>query len=99
MASILRPGGLLRLRDIVFSFDPADADDAIDRWLAAAPGRAEDGWTRSELEVHLRTEYSTFTWLLEPILERCGFTILETRYSESGIFADHLCERVAGVSR
>jgi SAM-dependent methyltransferase len=94
MASMLRPGGLFRLRDIVFSFDPAQAEDAIERWLAAAPERAEDGWTRKELQVHLRTEYSTFTWVLEPMLERCGLTIREARYGEGGIFADYLCKRV-----
>jgi ubiquinone/menaquinone biosynthesis C-methylase UbiE len=93
MASVLRPSGLLRLRDIVFSFDPAEAKRAIDRWMAAAPERPEGGWTRAELEVHLRTEYSTFTWLLEPMLERCGFTIREARYSETRTFADYLCER------
>jgi SAM-dependent methyltransferase len=99
MASMLRPGGLLRLRDIVFSFDPADAEDAIDRWLAAAPDRAEDGWTRTELEDHLRAEYSTFTWILEPMLGRSGFSIREAHYGEGGTFADYLCERVIGESR
>ena len=33
------------------------------------------------------------------MLERCGLTIREARFSESGIFADYLCERVTGVSR
>jgi hypothetical protein len=94
MASMLRPGGLLRLRDIVFSFDPAEAERAIERWLAAAPDRAEDGWTRTELEVHLRTEHSTFTWVLEPMLERCGFSIREAHYNDAGTFAEYLCERV-----
>ncbi len=96
MASMLRPGGLLRLRDIVFSFEPAEAERAIEEWLAAAPDRAVDGWTRTELEAHLSTEYSTFTWALEPMLERCGFSIREAEYGEAGMFADYLCERVAG---
>jgi hypothetical protein len=95
MASMLRPGGLLRLRDIVFSFGPAEAEPAIERWLAAAPDRAEDGWTRTELEEHLRTEHSTFTWVLEPMLERCGFSIREAHYDGAGMFADYLCERAA----
>jgi 2-polyprenyl-3-methyl-5-hydroxy-6-metoxy-1,4-benzoquinol methylase len=93
MASMLRPGGLLRLRDIVFSFDPTDADAAIDQWLVAAPDRAEDGWTRTELEQHLRKEYSTFTWVLEPMLDRCGFSIREAHYKHGGTFADYLCHR------
>ncbi len=91
--------GLLRLRDVVFSGDPDGAQSAIDRWLAAAPTRAEDGWTRAELVTHLRTEYSTFTWLLEPMLERCGFSIREAHYAEAGTFAEYLCERVIGESR
>jgi ubiquinone/menaquinone biosynthesis C-methylase UbiE len=98
MASILRPGGLLRLRDIVFSFDPAEAESAIEGWLATAADRAEEGWTRTELEVHLRAEYSTFSWVLEPMIERCGFSIREARYNDIGTFADYVCERVVGVS-
>lgn len=58
------------------------------------PERPEEGWTRAELETHLRAEYSTFTWLLEPMLERCGFSIREAQHSPSGIFADYLCVRV-----
>lgn len=94
MASMLRPDGLLQLCDIVFSFDPGEAEGAIDRWLAGAPDRAEDGWTRTELELHLRTEYSTYTWVLEPMLERCGFSIREAHYNDTGTFANYLCERV-----
>jgi ubiquinone/menaquinone biosynthesis C-methylase UbiE len=93
VASMVRPGGFLRLRDIAFSFDPGEAHGAIERWLAAAPDRPEDGWTRAELETHLRAEYSTFTWLIEPMLERCGFSIRNASYSPSGTFADYLCER------
>lgn len=99
MASMLRPRGLLRLRDIVFSFDPAEAEHAIDGWLAAAPARPDDGYTRTELERHLRSEYSTFIWVLEPMFERCGFSIREAHYNEAGTFADYLCERAIGVSR
>lgn len=49
------------------------------------------GWTRPELEEHLRDEHSTFTWLLEPMLERAGFSIADAHYTEDGIFARYLC--------
>src|SRR6266851_5505142 len=75
MARLLRSGGILRLRDLIFSFEPVDADRVVDAWLKAAPVRPESGWTRSELETHLRDEHSTFTWLLEPMLDRAGFEI------------------------
>jgi SAM-dependent methyltransferase len=37
VAELLRPGGVLRLRDLVYSFEPGEADAAIADWLAGAP--------------------------------------------------------------
>jgi len=91
IAAMLQPGGYLRLRDLVFAFDPAAAERFIGAWLAAAPRRSEEGWTRSELEAHLRDEYSTFTWILEPMLERAGFVIEEAEYGSQRTFASYLC--------
>ena len=47
----------------------------------------ERGWTRGELAEHMCDEHSTFTWLLEPMLERAGFDIADADYGESGMFA------------
>ena len=91
IAAMLRPGGVLFLRDLVFSFDPSEAGDAIEAWLARAPARPEEGWTRDELATHVRGEYSTFSWLLEPLLERAGFTIRETQYRAPGTYAAYIC--------
>ena len=44
--------------------------------------RAEDGWTRAELETHLRDEHGTFERLLEPMLDRAGFRIERADYGE-----------------
>ena len=90
LAALLRPGGLLRLRDLVFSFEPSDAERVIGAWLDGAATRPEDGWTRPELEEHLRSEHSTFSWLLEPMLERAGFEIVRADL-RNPIFADYLC--------
>jgi SAM-dependent methyltransferase len=87
----LRPGGVLRLRDLVFAFDPGDADRWIPDWLAGGAERREDGWTRSELESHLRDEHSTFTWLLEPMLERAGFEIRDAEYAPGKMYAAYVC--------
>jgi hypothetical protein len=35
------------------------------------------GFSRQELETHVREEYSTFAWILEGLLERAGFDIFE----------------------
>jgi ubiquinone/menaquinone biosynthesis C-methylase UbiE len=54
IADILKPGGTLRLRDLVFAFDACEADRFIETWLESAAERSEEGWTRSEFEEHLR---------------------------------------------
>jgi SAM-dependent methyltransferase len=90
IASMLRPGGVLRLRDIVFSFDARDAEAHIARWLENA-GR----WSRAELEEHLRDEHSTFSWLLEPMLERAGFEIVEAEYDARRVFARYVCVKAS----
>jgi ubiquinone/menaquinone biosynthesis C-methylase UbiE len=91
-ARLLRPGGLLYLRDLVFSFELDDSETTLERWLAGAASSPDQGWTRAELETHLRDEFSTFTWLLEPMLEHADLSILEARYSD-GIYAEYLCGR------
>jgi SAM-dependent methyltransferase len=91
IARLLRPGGVLRLRDIVYSFEPAAADDAVSTWLAAAPTDPSQGWTAPQLAEHLRDEHSTFTWLLEPMLEHVGFEIRERWLSPNGIYAAYTC--------
>ncbi len=91
MAELLRPGGILRLRDLVFAFDPRDAEVFIRRWLDTAAERPEDGWTRDELEVHLRDEHSTFSWLMEPMIEQAGFSIQQADYGTVGVYTDYVC--------
>lgn len=91
IAAMLRPGGVLRLRDLVFSCEPGEVDRAIEDWLASAADRPTDGWTRAELEAHLREEYSTFSWLLEPMLKRAGFAIRQAEYSVSRVYATYVC--------
>ncbi|HZC04560.1 MAG TPA: class I SAM-dependent methyltransferase [Ktedonobacterales bacterium] len=96
IANMMRPGGLFILRDLIFSFEPDDAPRKIEAWLAGAderPTGGQVGWTRAELEEHLRVEYSTFTWLLEPMLQRAGFDIDQAQYSPSGIYAAYTCVR------
>ena len=94
IAGVLRPGGALRLWDVVYNFDPADAERRIEAWITdTVTGDVECGWTRSELAEHVRDEHSTFTWLLEPMIERAGLEIVDASYSASGMFARYLCKK------
>lgn len=60
IAGMLREGGILRVRDLFFSCSLSEVHGVVEAWLAGAAERTEDGWTRGELETHLREEHSTF---------------------------------------
>jgi len=94
MAELLRPGGVLRLWDVVYGFEPADAEARIEAWIAETTSPdVERGWTRAELAEHVRDEHSTFTWLLEPMIERAGLELAEADHDPSGMFARYLCRK------
>ena len=75
LAGFMRPGAVLRLWDVVYSFQPAEAEERIESRCATGGSDMETDWSRAALEEHVRDEHSTFTWLLEPIIERAGFRI------------------------
>jgi SAM-dependent methyltransferase len=94
IASSLKPGGVFLLRDLVFCFEPAESAQVLEAWFAGAPSkRPEHGYTREDYETHVRTEFSTFSWLLEPMLEHAGFEIREKHYRESRTFGSYSCVR------
>jgi hypothetical protein len=76
--------------DVVYNFAPSEAREHIEAWCATGADTADGAWSRAELEEHVRDEHSTFTWLLEPMIERGGFQITEAEHSEDGIFAKYL---------
>lgn len=93
VASLLAPAGTFVLRDIVYSCEPAELHDVLEAWFAGAVDDPADGWTRAELEEHVRIEHSTFSWLLERMLEHAGLRIDDVWYSESRAYARYVCRR------
>ncbi len=93
LGRFMRPQAVLRLWDVVYSFAPDEAEERIESWCATGGSGAEAGWTRAELEEHVRDEHSTFTWLLEPMIQRSGFQIDDADYSPDGIFARYIVRR------
>lgn len=91
---ILKPGGILRLNDLVYDFEAADAEERMAAWFAGAVDDPARGWTATELAEHVRTEHSTFTWLFEPMLEHAGFEILD-RSSVRSAYAAYTCRATA----
>jgi ubiquinone/menaquinone biosynthesis C-methylase UbiE len=92
-AAILRPGGILRVRDLIYDFEPSDADERIEAWLAGAVDDPAIGWTASELAEHVRIEFSTYGWLFEEMLRHAGFEIVERSFRRSA-YGTYVCRRM-----
>jgi ubiquinone/menaquinone biosynthesis C-methylase UbiE len=87
---LLRPGGVFRLWDAVYSFELSEAEDRLEAWAATLDGNVQSEWTRADIEEHIRDEHSTFTWLLEPMMLRSGFELEDVAYSADGIYARYV---------
>lgn len=94
IATLLRVGGVFRVRDRFFARPLSEVHDVVEAWLASASDRPEDSWTRAELETHLRDAHSTCPWLFEPMLMQAGFEVRDAMYSDSRISAEYTCVRV-----
>jgi SAM-dependent methyltransferase len=92
IALMLRPGGVLRLRDLIYDFRPDQAAGVFRRWLANAAEHPADGYTAQDYAEHIRTEFSTFRWLLEPMLATAGFEIVTAEF-DRGLYGAYTCIR------
>lgn len=90
IASTLQPGGIFRLRDLVYSFDPTESTEAIESWLESM---ASTSFTEAELHRHFRDEFSTYDFLLEPMLEDTGFEIIDNEHRE-GFYSAYTCRLI-----
>jgi SAM-dependent methyltransferase len=80
IARAMRRGGVLRLHDLIYDFLPADAAKVFQRWFDYAATDPADGYTAADYAEHIRTEFSTFRWLLEPMLAAVGFEIVTAEF-------------------
>lgn len=88
VGSTLEPGGIFRFRDLVYSFGPDESHDAIESWL---DGMDSTAFSEEELHAHFREEFSTYDFLMEPMLEEAGFEIVDANYRD-GFYAAYTCE-------
>src|SRR5712692_4252258 len=90
MAEMMRTGGVLRIHDLVYDFQPREAEKAFDGWLDSASEDPARGYTRADFAEHIRTEHSTFRWLLEPILMSTGFEVVAAEFRGS-VYGAYTC--------
>lgn len=90
MASMLRPGGRLLLRDVVWRFAPGEYEAAFGGMVQEMAARMGDA-IAGELERHIAEEFSTFDWIVEGMIRRAGLRIEAADYR--GGLACYLCSR------
>ena len=90
MAGMMRTGGVMRLHDIIYDFQPLEAETVLAGWLDSASADPARGYTREDFAEHIRNEYSTFRWLLEPMLVSTGFDI-ETADFRGSVYGAYTC--------
>lgn len=95
IAGMLKDGGRLFIRDVVYSFDAADYEGFFDRYLSRMAEIGGEG-TPTDILVHIRDEHSTMGWILEGMMERAGFEIERSDY-RAGFIATFLCVKRAGA--
>jgi hypothetical protein len=92
IARMMQPGGILRLKDLIYDFEPPQADGVFGRWFDGAAQDPASGYTRDDFATHIRSEHSTFRWLLEPMLAAAGFEIVAADFSGS-VYGSYTCVR------
>jgi SAM-dependent methyltransferase len=92
IGTMLRPGGVLRLHDLIYDFQPSEADTVFQRWLDNAADDPARGYTSADFAEHIRTEHSTFRWLLEPMLAATGFDIVTADFRGS-VYGAYTCRK------
>jgi putative AdoMet-dependent methyltransferase len=94
IAGMLKDGGRLYIRDVVYSFDAADYERFFDSYLSRMAEIGGEG-TPLDILVHIRDEHSTIGWVLEGMIERAGFAIERADY-RAGFIATYLCVKRGG---
>lgn len=93
---MLKPGGRLFLRDVVFSFEARDYAAGAEGWIGRMAKADGTGFTRADFATHVRDEHSTFAWILEGLIERTGFRIVAAEKQDSA-YADYLCVKAGAA--
>ncbi len=94
IAGMVRPGGVVRIQDLVYDFQPSEVEEVFELWFAGAADDPSHGYTKDDFVEHIRTEHSTFRWLFEPMLAAAGLEIESVEYWAS-VYGEYTCVKRA----
>lgn len=92
LCAMLKPGGRLFLRDVVFSFCPEQMAEAIEGWAGQVRRQSGEDFAQKVYN-HIRNEHSTEAWIMEGLLKGAGLAIVRAEYA-SPMMAAYLCQQV-----
>ncbi len=79
---MLKMNGIFYLFDIVFQFEPKDYEENINDYILDFMKKAGNDF-KSEVEIHIKDEYSTFDWIMKGLITNAGFKIERSRSNDS----------------
>ncbi len=87
MHAILSPAGKLFMQDVVI-----EEEHCIENINAFVDAQAAQGgdFLRNDAIEHFQDEYSTYSWVLEEMFSRAGFSI-ESKEFSGGLIAQYIC--------
>ena len=92
VAGYLKPGGLLYIWDVIFTFPPAEHAQHLQTMVDEFGHTDGQGFSREDFESHIREEFSTYAWILEGLLDRAGFDIVSSDFPRP-THGEFLCRR------
>jgi putative AdoMet-dependent methyltransferase len=88
---LLKPGGQFVLRDSAYSFPLSEYQSAYNSIMSKRKAQVSKRLFE-QMRTDSSSEFMTFTWILEGILDRVGFTIEKADYPTE-CFADYICTK------
>ena len=93
---MLKLGGVFYLHDVIFHFQPTEYIEKINNFISVFEKSTGEKY-KEEIETHIRDEYSTFSWIMEGMMERAGFEIEKSRTSD-GFVTEYFCKKVKEIT-
>lgn len=85
---MLNPGGWFYMHDVILGAENSLAN--IARFIEQQEAAGGD-FLRADAEGHFRDEYSTYDWVMEGLLARVGFEIVD-RQMQDGVLGTYFCK-------
>lgn len=89
LRQILKPDGQLYLYDVII--EENHSLENISGFISKQE-QAGGEFLREDAVIHFRDEYSTYDWVMDGMLERAGFKVVQRKF-EVGVLGSYLCRK------